>query len=118
MAGQGKQFKSKGNIGRPKGAKGKTAQAAGQMVLDALDKLGGVKYLIGLGENPKTQGLYASLLSRILPRDMSIAHSGQSVEEFLAGLRGKDKPEKSRLTALPHEGSSLLGDPDEPEKPE
>lgn len=65
----------KGNPGRRKGAKNKTSGAAAQAVLDALDKLGGVDWLLKLAEkDPKA---YCSLLGRILPKDMNIKHAGE-----------------------------------------
>ena len=56
--------------GRPKGVPNKTTRAVKEMILAALDKLGGEKYLITQGkENPVA---FMSLLGRIVPSEIRV----------------------------------------------
>lgn len=51
--------------GRPKGSPNKMPNKLKEMILEALDRAGGVEYLIAqAGENPKT---FLLLLGRVLP---------------------------------------------------
>ena len=62
--------------GRKKGSKNKTTAEVKQMLLDSLHdpKVGGVKFLVKLAtEDPRT---YASLLSKLIPRDVVAKVSG------------------------------------------
>lgn len=56
--------------GRKKGVQNKTTKAVKEMILAALDKLGGEKYLITQGkENPVA---FMSLLGRIVPSEIRV----------------------------------------------
>lgn len=55
--------------GRPPGAKNKVSQAIRDQVLEALDKLGGVKWLIKTAD--KNPALFISLLARCLPMEVN-----------------------------------------------
>ena len=55
----------KGEGGRPKGAKNKSSQELREMILLALDKKGGVAYLVQqAGENPHA---FLTLIGKVLP---------------------------------------------------
>lgn len=53
--------------GRPKGLPNKTTAQLKDMILQALDKAGGVEYLLDCALNEKTQGAFLSLIGRVLP---------------------------------------------------
>ena len=57
--------------GRPAGVPNKVTADLKAMILEALDKSGGVDYLIGCANNEKTQGAFLSLIGKVLP--MTIA---------------------------------------------
>lgn len=59
----------KAGPGRPKGSKNKLPLQVKECILQALDKLGGVKYLVDVGKkNPKA---FCSLLGRVLPTEIT-----------------------------------------------
>ena len=66
--------------GRPKGSLNKTTLQLREMILLALDKLGGADYLVALGR--ENSSAYASLLSKVLPSTLSASDSdgGPNVE--------------------------------------
>lgn len=57
--------------GRKKGVPNKTTAQLKEMILEALDKAGGVNYLLDCALNEKTQGAFLSLIGKVLP--MTIA---------------------------------------------
>jgi hypothetical protein len=57
----------KGNPGKPKGAKNKVTQELREMVLEALDRSGGVDYLAERAIDPKTAGAFLTLIGKIIP---------------------------------------------------
>lgn len=61
----------KGNAGKPKGAVQKSTKQLKDMILQALDKSGGVDYLEARANDPKTAGAFLSLIGKVLP--MTIA---------------------------------------------
>ena len=61
----------KGNAGKPKGAVQKSTKQLKDMILQALDKSGGVDYLQARAEDPKTAAAFLSLIGKVLP--MTIA---------------------------------------------
>ena len=61
----------KGNAGKPKGALQKSTKQLKDMILQALDKSGGVDYLEARANDPKTAGAFLSLIGKVLP--MTIA---------------------------------------------
>ena len=50
-----------------KGAPNKNTAQLKEMILEALDKAGGVAYLLGCANNEKTQGAFLSLIGKVLP---------------------------------------------------
>src|SRR5215469_12200127 len=63
--------------GRPKGSLNKTTLQLREMILLALDKLGGPDYLVALGR--ENSSAYASLLSKVLPTTLSASESDGGV---------------------------------------
>ena len=57
--------------GRKKGVPNKATGELKAMILEALDKAGGVNYLLDCALNEKTQGAFLSLIGKVLP--MTIA---------------------------------------------
>jgi len=62
----GRPFK-KGNPGRPKGSKNKVTRAMAEDMLHAYQNLGGVDYLVHLGE--KKPALFVAMLKRLVPNE-------------------------------------------------
>lgn len=66
--------------GRPKGVPNKNTTALKEMILGALDKSGGVDYLVRQAEeNP---GPFLSLVGKVLP--MTVAGAGDNGEHIVA----------------------------------
>jgi hypothetical protein len=59
--------------GRPKGSLNKTTLQLREMILLALDKLGGPDYLVALGR--ENSSAYASLLSKVLPTTLNTSET-------------------------------------------
>lgn len=57
----------KGNAGKPKGAVQKNTKQLKDMILKALDGVGGVDYLEARAKDPKTAGAFLSLIGKVLP---------------------------------------------------
>ena len=74
---QFKKGKEKGP-GRPKGVPNKVTADLKAMILEALDKAGGVEYLLSCAHGEKTQGAFLALIGKVLP--MTIAGSGPDGE--------------------------------------
>lgn len=53
--------------GRPKGSKNKTTIQLKEMVLEALDNAGGVKYLEKRANDPRTASAFLTLVGKVLP---------------------------------------------------
>jgi hypothetical protein len=66
----------KGNAGKPKGALQKNTKQLKDMILQALDKSGGVDYLHERAKDPKTAAAFLSLIGKVLP--MTIAGDGDN----------------------------------------
>ena len=58
---------AKGNPGKPKGATNKVTKELREMVLEALDRSGGVDYLAERAIDPKTAGAFLTLIGKIIP---------------------------------------------------
>jgi hypothetical protein len=63
--------------GRPKGSLNKTTLQLREMILLALDKLGGPDYLVALGR--ENSSAYASLLSKVLPTTLNTSETDGGV---------------------------------------
>lgn len=63
------KFKNGGKPGpgRPKGAPNKNTAELKAMILEALDKAGGVDYLLKCAKNTRTQGAFLALIGKVLP---------------------------------------------------
>lgn len=60
--------------GRPKGVPNKTTQQLKDMIMESLERLGGVKYLVQQGkDNPRA---YLGLLSKVMPYQVNIRQPG------------------------------------------
>lgn len=66
--------------GRPKGSRNKTTMQLKEMILTALDKKGGVEYLVQQAEENPTA--FISLLNKVLPMTVS-----GDIEHKFTGLR-------------------------------
>lgn len=53
--------------GRPKGSVDKGNALIREMVVNALDGLGGVQYLMECGSDPKTKGAFLILIGKVMP---------------------------------------------------
>lgn len=53
--------------GRPKGSTNKVSQDLREMVLEALERSGGVQYLAERAVDPKTSSAFLTLLGKVLP---------------------------------------------------
>lgn len=57
----------KGGPGRPKGAPNKVQQAVKEMITEALNRAGGVEYLVERANDPKTANAFIALVGKVLP---------------------------------------------------
>lgn len=66
------KFKSgnKPKGGRPKGSPNKVPTELKEMILGALNNVGGVEYLERKANDPRTAGAFLSLVSKVLPMTM------------------------------------------------
>ena len=71
LEGTDKRRPPNAGIGRPKGTPNKQTAQLKDMILQALDKSGGVDYLQARAEDPKTAAAFLSLIGKVLP--MTIA---------------------------------------------
>lgn len=53
--------------GRPKGSLDKGNALLRDMLANALDKLGGVDYLVECGNDPRTRGAFLALIGKMMP---------------------------------------------------
>ena len=101
--------------GRPKGSLNKTTLQLREMILLALDKLGGPDYLVALGR--ENSSAYASLLSKVLPTTLSAPNSDGGVGVELRFIRevvwpsGHREVEGATPKALPAPDASRPTDP-------
>lgn len=58
---------AKGNPGKPKGATNKTTREVKEMILQALEGAGGVKYLTERAKDPRTASAFLTLVGKVLP---------------------------------------------------
>lgn len=57
----------KGGPGRPKGAPNKVQQAVKEMITEALNRAGGVEYLVERANDPRTASAFLTLVGKVLP---------------------------------------------------
>lgn len=57
----------KSGPGRPKGAPNKVQQAVKEMITEALNRAGGVEYLVERANDPKTANAFIALVGKVLP---------------------------------------------------
>lgn len=80
--------------GRPKGSANKNTAAIKDMIRDALDGAGGVEYLIGCANNPRTASAFLGLVGKVLPMTLTGPDGGavQTVTRIeLVAMRGDKK---------------------------
>lgn len=68
-------IKPKNTGGRPKGSPNKVTKELKDMILEALDKSGGVAYLQERANDPRTAAAFLSLIGKVLPT--TIAGTGE-----------------------------------------
>jgi hypothetical protein len=66
----------KSGPGRPKGSQSKITKELKQMILDALDNVGGVDYLERRANDPKSQAAFLALVGKVLP--MTVQGPGEN----------------------------------------
>lgn len=65
-----------GNPGKPKGAVNKNTAAIKDMILAALDGVGGVDYLMARAQDEKTAGAFLGLVGKVLPMQVTGENGG------------------------------------------
>jgi hypothetical protein len=101
--------------GRPKGSLNKTTLQLREMILLALDKLGGPDYLVALGR--ENSSAYASLLSKVLPTTLNTSETDGGVGVELRFVReivwpdGRREVEGATPKALPAPDASRPTEP-------
>ncbi len=68
----------KSGPGRPKGAQNKVTKELKEMILTALDGVGGVEYLEKRANDPRTASAFLTLVGKVLP--MTVQGSGPNGE--------------------------------------
>jgi hypothetical protein len=76
--------------GRPKGALTKINRELKEMILQALDNAGGVEYLTGCANDPKTATAFLNLVGKVLPMTVQGTGAGGAIV-VVTGVRG-DEP--------------------------
>lgn len=80
-------FDAQKGKGRPKGALNKNTKALKDMILAALDKKGGIDYLVEQADANPTA--FLTLVGKVLPLDVNNKHDGQVVAHVVfKGLNG------------------------------
>lgn len=69
----------KGNPGKPKGAVSKNTGAIKDMILQALEGAGGVKYLQDRAKDPKTASAFLGLVGKVLPMQIT-GENGSAIQ--------------------------------------
>ena len=71
-------------VGRPEGSKGKDGAALREIVIKAMDELGGPTYLVEVGrKDPKT---FCALFGKLLPKESSIDITSTGSQKSLVEL--------------------------------
>lgn len=84
----------KGNPGKPKGAVNKNTAEIKDMIRQALDKAGGVEYLVERAQDPKTASAFLGLVGKVLPMAVTGPDGGavQTVTRIeLVAMRGDNE---------------------------
>lgn len=74
--------------GRPRGTANKVTKEVREMVVAALDRLGGVTYLVACGKDPKTRAAFLTLVGKTLPIKAEVSVN-LSLAERLARARAR-----------------------------
>lgn len=61
----------KSGPGRPKGTPNKVQQAVKEMITEALNRAGGVEYLVERANDPKTASAFLTLVGKVLPLQLT-----------------------------------------------
>lgn len=75
-------------MGRVKGSTNKVPREVKQMILQALDKAGGVSYLERCARDPKTAPAFLALVGKVLPLQVTgpgggpVQHIAMTLDEF------------------------------------
>lgn len=73
--------------GRPKGSQNKATKALKDMILEALNKKGGIEYLVEQADANPTA--FLTLVGKVLPLDVNASHDGKIIAEVVfKGLNG------------------------------
>ena len=75
--------------GRPKGMPNKKTAEIKNMILTALDKAGGAKYLQACAEDPKLASSFLSLVGKVLPMQVTGANGGAIQHNLTVNFVGK-----------------------------
>ena len=83
MADEPKLGPNRGNAGkgRPKGSQNKTTKLLKDQILGALDKAGGIDYLLTQARDNPTA--FLTLVGKVLPLDVNATHDGKMVAEVV-----------------------------------
>ncbi len=106
------QFKP-GNPGRPLGSKNRFSLVK-EMILDALEELGGKEYLVNVGrESPRD---FLSLLGRLLPKEImaEIVPSLDSILRTTAAMERLTVPRRADVQAPGGNGGNGDGETTDP----
>lgn len=72
--------------GQGKRGPNKTTLEAKEMILEALNGVGGVEYLMARANDPKTAAAFMSLIGRVVP--IKAEHSGPNGESLVLNIYG------------------------------
>lgn len=71
--------------GRVKGVPNKVTREVKEMIMQALDKAGGVAYLVRCAKDPKTASAFLTLVGKVLPLQVTGAN-GRTLAQELAEM--------------------------------
>lgn len=81
-----------GNPGKPKGAVAKTPPLVREMIVEALNRLGGVEYLMECANDPKARSAFLTLIGKTIPLQVTGENGGpvQVTRIELVPMKGGD----------------------------
>lgn len=68
--------------GRPKGSVNKVTGDIREMVMQALERLGGQKFLVEAAKNPQTAAAFIALIGKCMPKDIIIDSTVRHVTDI------------------------------------